>query len=116
MPGKVNPVLAELAAMVGFQVVGNDVAVAMAVQAGQLELNVMMPAMAYNVLQSVTILTNTLRELDHAVRARDYGECGAVRVLCAEHGGAGDGAESLYRVCEGGGDGEGVGGDGAECD
>ena len=64
MPGKINPVLAELAAMVGFQVVGNDTAVAMAVQAGQLELNVMMPTMAYNVLQSVTILTNMLRELD----------------------------------------------------
>ena len=64
MPGKINPVLAELAAMVGFQVVGNDMAVAMAVQAGQLELNVMMPTMAYNVLQSVTILTNALRELD----------------------------------------------------
>ncbi len=69
MPGKVNPVLAELTAMVGFQVVGNDVTVAMAVQAGQLELNVMMPAMAHNVLQSMTILTNTLRELDvHCVR------------------------------------------------
>jgi aspartate ammonia-lyase len=65
MPGKVNPVLPELAAMVGFQVVGNDAAVAMAVQAGQLELNVMMPTMAHNVLQSITILTNMLRELDH---------------------------------------------------
>jgi aspartate ammonia-lyase len=64
MPGKINPVLAEMAAMVGFQVVGNDAAVAMAVQAGQLELNVMMPTMAYNVLQSVGILTNALRELD----------------------------------------------------
>lgn len=65
MPGKVNPVLPELAAMVGFQVCGNDAAVAMAVQAGQLELNVMMPTMAHNVLQSITILTNTLHELDH---------------------------------------------------
>ena len=65
MPGKVNPVLAELTAMVAFQVVGNDAAVAMAVQAGQLELNVMMPTMAHNLLQSITILTNTLRELDH---------------------------------------------------
>ena len=63
MPGKVNPVMAELAAMVSFQVVGNDTAVALAVQAGQLELNVMMPAMAYNVLQSITILANTLRVL-----------------------------------------------------
>jgi aspartate ammonia-lyase len=61
MPGKVNPVMAELAAMVSFQVIGNDTAVAMAVQAGQLELNVMMPTMAYNVLQSTTILANMLR-------------------------------------------------------
>jgi aspartate ammonia-lyase len=64
MPGKINPVLPELAAMVSFQVIGNDTAVAYAVQAGQLELNVMMPTMAYNVLQSVSILTNTLREFD----------------------------------------------------
>jgi aspartate ammonia-lyase len=69
MPGKVNPVLAELTAMVGFHVVGNDATVAMAVQAGQLELNVMMPAIAHATLESITILTNTLRELDvHCVR------------------------------------------------
>ncbi|MDQ2764803.1 MAG: aspartate ammonia-lyase, partial [Pseudomonadota bacterium] len=65
MPGKVNPVLAELTAMVAFQVIGNDTATALAVQAGQLELNVMMPTMAYNTLQSITILTSTLRQLDH---------------------------------------------------
>lgn len=64
MPGKINPVIPELAAMVSFQVVGNDVAVAMASQAGQLELNVMMPTMAYSVLQSITILTNMLRQLN----------------------------------------------------
>jgi len=62
MPGKINPVIPELAAMVSFQVVGHDVAVAMAVQAGQLELNVMMPTMAYSVLQSITILANMLRQ------------------------------------------------------
>jgi aspartate ammonia-lyase len=61
MPGKINPVMPELAAMVSFQVVGNDTAVAMAVQGGQLELNVMMPTMSYNVLQSISILTNMLR-------------------------------------------------------
>ena len=64
MPGKINPVMAELAAMVSFQVIGNDTAVAYAVQAGQLELNVMMPTMAYNVLQSITILANMLRQFD----------------------------------------------------
>jgi aspartate ammonia-lyase len=60
MPGKINPVMAELTAMVGFQAVGADIATAMAVQAGQLELNVMMPAMAWNVLHSAEILKNTI--------------------------------------------------------
>jgi aspartate ammonia-lyase len=60
MPGKINPVMAELAAMVCFQVIGFDTAVAMAVQAGQLELNVMMPTMAHSVLTSITIMTNML--------------------------------------------------------
>jgi len=64
MPGKINPVMPELAAMVSFQVVGNDTAVAMAVQGGQLELNVMMPTMTYSVLQSITIMTNMLRQFD----------------------------------------------------
>ncbi len=64
MPGKINPVMPELAAMVSFQVIGNDTAVAYAVQAGQLELNVMMPTMAYNVMQSITILANMLRQFD----------------------------------------------------
>src|SRR2546423_1255541 len=62
MPGKINPVIPELAAMVSFQVIGNDVAVAMAVQGGQLELNVMIATMSYSVLQSITILTNMLRQ------------------------------------------------------
>src|SRR5271168_2193750 len=62
MPGKINPVMAELAAMVSFQVIGYDTAVALAVQAGQLELNVMMPTMAYSVLTSITIMTNMLRQ------------------------------------------------------
>jgi len=63
MPGKINPVMPELAAMVSFQVVGYDTAVALAVQAGQLELNVMMPTMAYGVLMSTTIMTNMLHQL-----------------------------------------------------
>jgi aspartate ammonia-lyase len=63
MPGKVNPVMAELTAMVGFQAIGADMVTALAVQAGQLELNVMMPAMAWNVLHSAEILKNTMRAL-----------------------------------------------------
>lgn len=60
MPGKVNPVIPEMMAQVGFQVVGNDTVIAMAVQAGQLDLNVMMPVIAHNLLQSLTILSNAL--------------------------------------------------------
>jgi len=60
MPGKVNPVIPEMMAMVGFQVVGNDNVISLAVQAGQLELNVMMPVVAHNLLQSITILSNAL--------------------------------------------------------
>jgi len=61
MPGKVNPSMAEMLNMVCFQVIGNDLTVAMAVQAGQLELNVMMPVMAYNLHHSIEILKNALR-------------------------------------------------------
>ncbi|MGH9395519.1 MAG: aspartate ammonia-lyase [Terriglobia bacterium] len=61
MPGKVNPVMAELLDMVAFQVVGCDTVMALAVQAGQLELNVMMPAMAWNLLHAIEILKNTCR-------------------------------------------------------
>jgi aspartate ammonia-lyase len=63
MPGKVNPVMPEMTAMVAFQAVGADAATAMAVQAGQLELNVMMPAMAWNVLHTAEILKNAMRAL-----------------------------------------------------
>ena len=61
MPGKVNPTLAEMLNMVCYQVIGHDLAVALAVQAGQLELNVMMPGMIFNLLFSLEILKNALR-------------------------------------------------------
>lgn len=60
MPGKVNPVMAEMLNMVCFQVIGHDTTVAMAVQAGQLELNVMMPVIIHNILSSLRILTSSL--------------------------------------------------------
>ena len=60
MPGKVNPSLAECLNMICFNVVGNDVSVAMAAQAGQLELNVMLPGMLKCVLDSMDMLKNFL--------------------------------------------------------
>ncbi|HEY6056980.1 MAG TPA: lyase family protein, partial [Candidatus Limnocylindrales bacterium] len=61
MPGKVNPVMAECLSMVCFHVIGNDTAVAWAASAGQLELNVMMPMIAHDTLESLTILRNMAR-------------------------------------------------------
>jgi aspartate ammonia-lyase len=59
MPGKVNPSIPEMVNQVCFQVMGNDVCVSTSAEHGQLELNVMMPVIAYNVLLSMQILTNT---------------------------------------------------------
>jgi len=58
MPGKVNPVMAECMDMICFQIVGNDISVSMAVQAGQMELNVMNPVMIHNILESMVLLDN----------------------------------------------------------
>jgi fumarate hydratase class II len=59
MPGKVNPVIAESAAMVSAQVIGNDATVALAGQSGNFELNVMLPVIAHNLLQSMELLAST---------------------------------------------------------
>lgn len=63
MPGKVNPVMAEVTDMVAFQVMGADTVVTLAAQAGQLELNVMMPVIAFNLLFSLEILKNAVHKL-----------------------------------------------------
>ena len=73
MPGKVNPVMAECLDMIAYQVVGNDAAVSLAVQAGQLELNVMTPAIAYNMLFSIQILSNYIPAFTERLRQRHNG-------------------------------------------
>ncbi len=61
MPGKVNPSIPEMVNMVCYQALGNDVTIAAAADAGQLELNVMMPVIAHNLLFTIEILTNASR-------------------------------------------------------
>ncbi|MFC3034544.1 class II fumarate hydratase [Pseudoalteromonas fenneropenaei] len=61
MPGKVNPVLPEAVAMVCAQVIGNDVTITVAGQSGNFELNVMLPVIAYNILQSLQLLSTSSR-------------------------------------------------------
>ncbi|MGP3754729.1 class II fumarate hydratase [Streptomyces sp. IBSNAI001] len=83
MPGKVNPVVPEAVLMVAAQVTGNDTTVAVAGAAGNFELNVMLPVIAKNLLESVRLLTNASRLLAdrtvdgitaHVERARQYAE------------------------------------------
>ncbi|HEY1724884.1 MAG TPA: class II fumarate hydratase [Steroidobacteraceae bacterium] len=69
MPGKVNPVIPEAAAMVAAQVIGNDATITIAGQSGNFQLNVMLPVIAYNLLQSIDLLANVARALaDRAIK------------------------------------------------
>jgi fumarate hydratase class II len=86
MPGKINPVMCEMLMQVCTQVVGNDTAIAFAASHGNFELNVMMPAMAHNLLQSISILSTGARTF--ATRAvtgleanREHCEAGIERSL-----------------------------------
>ncbi len=65
MPGKINPVIPETVNQVAYQVIGNDLAISLAVENGQFELNVMEPVMAYNLFNSLTILTNVVNTLNY---------------------------------------------------
>jgi fumarate hydratase class II len=68
MPGKVNPVIPEAATMVAAQVIGNDTTITIAGQSGNFQLNVMLPVIALNLLQSIELLANVSRLLaDHAI-------------------------------------------------
>ena len=59
MPGKINPVIPEVVSQVAYMIIGNDVTISMAVEAGQLELNVFEPVVLENLFQTITVLTNT---------------------------------------------------------
>ena len=69
MPGKVNPVVPEAVAMVAAQVIGNDTAITIGGQSGNFQLNVMLPMIAYNLLQSIDLLSNASRVLADAAIA-----------------------------------------------
>jgi aspartate ammonia-lyase len=78
MPGKVNPSIAEMVNQVCFQVLGLDTTVALASEAGQLELNVMMPVITHNIVFALLILANAVRVFDErCVRGieADAGQC-----------------------------------------
>ena len=92
MPGKVNPVIAEVVNQVAFQVIGNDTTVCLASEAGQFELNVMEPVLIFNLIQSITMMTNVftvfrkhlledLRANEDRMRAYVEGSVGVVTAI-----------------------------------
>jgi fumarate hydratase class II len=78
MPGKVNPVIPEAVAMVAAQVIGNDATITIAGQSGNFQLNVMLPVIAHNLLQSLELLANASRVLADGDR-RLHGQRAAAR-------------------------------------
>jgi aspartate ammonia-lyase len=110
MPGKVNPVVAEMLNMVVFHVIGHDVAITLCGEAGQLELNVMLPYVAYALLESLDVLAHAVTTFDektvrlmeaHPERCRVYAErtVGAATALNLELGfqGAAEVAQEAIR-------------------
>jgi fumarate hydratase class II len=75
MPGKVNPVIPEATRMVSAQIMGNDTVIALSNAAGDFQLNVMLPVIAHNILQSITLLANVTRLLaEKAIQEFDVNE------------------------------------------
>ena len=77
MPGKVNPVIPEAVTMVAAQVIGNDATITIAGQSGNFQLNVMLPVIAYNLLQSIELLANAARVAGGCGDRRIHGQRGA---------------------------------------
>ena len=102
MPGKVNPSIAEMVNQVCYQALGLDTTVAMAAEAGQLELNVMMPVITHNIVFGLMILGNAIARVRGAVHRRHRGRREAVRLLARAEPGAGDRAGAEDRLRRGG--------------
>ena len=107
MPGKVNPSIAEMVNQVCYQALGLDTTVALAAEAGQLELNVMMPVMAHNIVFALIIVGNASPSARGALRGRNRGRRGAVRLLARAQSRAGHRAGAQDRLRRGGEAGEG---------
>jgi len=82
MPGKINPVIPEAVAMVAAQVIGNDATITVAGQSGNFQLNVMLPVVAHNLIQSIDILAAAATQLaDHAIAGFTVNEANLAAAL-----------------------------------
>ncbi len=101
MPGKVNPVVPESVTMMAAQVMGNDATITVAAASGNFQLNVMLPVIAYNLLQSVELLGIGSRNLaDHALAGFTVNHARLARGAGAQSH-PGHGAQSRHRLREG---------------
>ena len=98
MPGKVNPSIPEMVNQVCYQVIGCDAAILAAAEGGQLELNVMMPVMAWNALHATRILTQAMRVFaERCVAGIRADEDARARAPRSQHR-ARDGAQPAHRL------------------
>ncbi len=104
MPGKVNPVIPEVVTQVAAQVIGNDAAITVGGMQGHFELNVFVPLIARNLLQSIHLLTSASSAARRQMRRRHRGEPRAVRALRRADALGGHCPEPVHRVRQGGGD------------
>ena len=104
MPGKVNPVVPEAVAMVAAQVMGNDATIGIAGQSGNFQLNVMLPVIAYNLLQSIELLAGASRTLARSTIAGFAVNVPAAGAGAESQPDARDGAEPGDRLRQGGSD------------
>ena len=100
MPGKINPVIPEVVNQIAFEVIGNDMTVTMAAEAGQLQLNAFEPIIAYSLFRSIPHLQAGLPRARAPVRDRHHGEPRATRRDAAQHDRHRDRAQSLHRLRE----------------
>ena len=107
MPGKVNPVIPEVVLQVGAQVIGNDTAITIGGLQGQFELNVRIPLMARNLLQSIHLLSTTSRLFAEKCVDGIEPNLAGPGGLGRGHAGGRDRAEPVHRLRQGGGDRQG---------
>ena len=101
MPGKVNPVMPEVVLQVSAQVIGNDTAITVGGLQGQFELNVRIPLIARNLLQSIAPAVRGERAVRGEVRRRHRGEPGRLRGLGRGDARGRDGAQPVHRLRQG---------------
>ena len=98
MPGKINPVIPEVVVQVAVQVIGNDATITLCGQGGHFQLNAMMPVMAYNLLQSISLLSASVAVFAEKCIVGILPESGCLQGKCGEKPLYGNGSGADHRL------------------